>query len=375
MKAHVDTSALAGALASLPSIRGLELRVIQMVRVEAEGATLRLTRTDLDRWHTVQVVAEVEGPGTAMMEPSVLEACVKAATSERATIEGRGDGPHRVSAGRARAEVPGAPVDDWPAVAEDDIEELASLPGSELAEAVNATAFVCSNEISRPLLNCVHLREKDGTLRFEASDGHRGAHFRTEHRVDEGTSVMVHHRWARDIAALASRAGDELVRISSGRGWVLVEAEGESLRLKRTGGAFPELDKVTPDMASLPVRAEMEASEVLRACALSLASAPDNYTTQVDLYDGCALFRSFSQDKGRAEATVECEELQGDITLALNVRYLQEIVRRSGAERVRWGLTSPMRATLLEAVDLPVSYLLMPHRMRDDGLARPGPGA
>ena len=115
-----------------------------------------------------------------------------------------------------------------------------------------------------------------------------------------------------------------------------------------------------PDAADCPVTAELEATSVARACGLAISvTREDFFRLQVDLYDGRALFRSDSTDRGGYEEALAAD-VQGDITFAVNAAYLRQIVR-SVSGRMILRLSGPIRPIRIEPVDGdPVVFVVSP---------------
>ena len=104
------------------------------------------------------------------------------------------------------------------------------------------------------------------------------------------------------------------------------------------------------------------APSVARACGLAISvTREDFFRLQVDLYDGRALFRSDSTDRGGYEEALAAD-VQGDITFAVNAVYLRQIARSVGG-RMILRLSGPTRPMRIEPVDGdPVVFVAVPLR-------------
>ena len=168
------------------------------------------------------------------------------------------------------------------------------------------------------------------------------------------------------LAALARRAGDKDVRLRWDRRWAEFAAGHETLWVSQKEGKYPDLDRVIPDAADCPVTAELEATSVARACGLAVSvTHEDSFRLQVDLYDGRALFRSDSTDRGGYEEALAAD-VQGDITFAVNAVYLRQIARSVGGRmilRLSEKLSEATRPIRIEPVDGdPVVFVAVPLR-------------
>lgn len=169
MKVTVNRKALAEATrtALVPAVTN-HLPILSCVRLDAEGATVTVTGTNLDITVTAAVSAEVHRPGSVIVPGKVLADLLKAASDDVATLVLEGDWV-AVECGRAEAKLCSRSVVDWPKVgpAEGERFELGAADMGRLAAVQRAVSTNPKDVQNRPVLAGVHFAES----RAEATDG------------------------------------------------------------------------------------------------------------------------------------------------------------------------------------------------------------
>ena len=369
MKATVEAKALRTALATISKVQASRsvLPVLDMIHVAAREDGLELQATDLHRWGSVRVECDVSEEGRTLIRADGLVALAEHASGEMIEFAGNGEGPYTARGGSASVILPTLSVSDWPLF--EDIESAGEVevPASVMRDALAATAWAASTEdVARPHLACVHFREREGHLTVEATSGHVLGRYDSRIEVPAGLSLMIARQDAPLLATMAKCAGDKDVRLRWDRRWAEFAAGHETLRVSQKERKYPDLDRVTPDAADSPVTAELEATSVARACELAVSvMREDFFRLQVDLYDGRALFRFDSTDRGGYEEALAAD-VQGDITFAVNAVYLRQIARSVGGRmilRLSEKLMEATRPIRIEPVDgNPVVFVVSPLR-------------
>ena len=352
MKATVEAKALRTALAMVSRVRSTRtvLPVLDMIRVQATDGGLELQATDLLHWISARLPGEVSAEGETLIQPDGLVALAEHASGEMIELSGNGEGPRTARGGSALVTLPTLSVSDWPLF--EDIESAGEVEvvASVLRDALDRTTWAASTEdVARPHLACVHFREREGHLTVEATSGHVLGRYDSRIEAPVGLSVLITRQDVRLLAAMAKRT-EEDVRFRWDRAWADFADGHETLRVSQKEGKYPDLDRVTPDAADCAVTAELEATSVARACELAVSvMREDFFLLQVDLYDGRALFRSDSTDRGGYEEALAAD-VQGDIGFAVNVAYLRQIARSVGG-RMILRLSGPLGPMRIKPVD------------------------
>src|ERR687895_2145954 len=180
MKATIERATLLKGLGHVHSVveRRNTIPILSNVLIEAEeDGGIRLMATDLDLQINETVEANVTDSGATTVPAHTLfdiaRKLPEGSQVELIAAEGR----MQINAGRARFTLSTLPRDDFPVIAEGELQTRFELPAATLRQIIEKTRFAISTEETRYYLNGIYLHVTDGELKAAATDGHRLARF------------------------------------------------------------------------------------------------------------------------------------------------------------------------------------------------------
>nr|WP_258232608.1 hypothetical protein [Dehalococcoides mccartyi] len=204
-----------------------------------------------------------------------------------------------------------------------------NLGALELSEALSRVLPFTTKEDSKPILQCVLFRVKDGKLTMVSADGYRLAVVKLDFDGDEG-QVLISRDDLRGVTSALRRAYRVRVGFEkSGEsldGMSLV-LDTEAIRYKWRGadGNFPEYEKLIP--ADFNTFVSFDTNEAIRAVS-SLKVLFDSKAYPIDLTIGNGkLTMSCPDEKGQAEIPADT---QGEGRIRLDGSYLADALRACG---------------------------------------------
>jgi len=204
-----------------------------------------------------------------------------------------------------------------------------NLGALELSEALSRVLPFTTKEDSKPVLQCILFRVKDGKLTMVSADGYRLAVVKLDFDGDEG-QVLINRDELRGVTSALRRAYRVKVSFEkSGEsldGMSLV-LDTELIRYKWRGadGNFPEYEKLIP--ADFNTFVSFDTNEAIRAVS-SLKVLSDSKAYPIDLTIGNGkLVMSSPDDKGLAEIPADT---QGEGKIRLDGSYLADALRACG---------------------------------------------
>lgn len=339
--------------------------VLSTLRLTAStSGTLAFEATNLDVFIRTQAPADVSAGGAVCVDAQLLAQIASRAAPQPIVLRLEDDRLH-VSAG-AQYDLPTVPATEWPDVPR--VEWGGALPEGALAEIARRCAPAVSTEQSRPILNGVMVRAADGMLTAVGTDGHRLVRWRTPY--DGELPEMIVHPSALRIAA---RLGGEVEvgRSDSISGaatsWIGFRSGGTTVIARLMHGPYPNYEQVIPQ--DLPLTAVVEAAHVLENIARVALVAPENTGRTVWEWDrGTLTISAASADLGKGSVTIPADYEGEEFKIGLNHRYVTELLRAVGSERVRFAMSGPERAVVLtpEGTAADMLALVMPLRLLEE---------
>ena len=154
MKLTIERSALLKSLGHVQSVveKRNTIPILSNVRLDAgEGENLHLTATDLDLAIVEAAPANVSQSGATTTSAHMLYDIVRKLTegSEIEILMREDDGKLEIRSGRSRFTLACLPVEDFPVMAEGELDHQFSISAADLRRLVDKTGFAISTEETR----------------------------------------------------------------------------------------------------------------------------------------------------------------------------------------------------------------------------------
>ena len=224
------------------------------VHLRADGETLIVEATDLDRWLRCRIPARIEEAGSQLADARMLRQYVKALPSG-GEVAAQGGERLSLRCGQSKARIPSHPVEDFPAFKNDGAATEFVLP--DAAALFSFLSPAMSNEQTRAYLNGIHIRADGEKLRLCATNGHILA--RCDIALPLGATGLPGIIVPREaIPRLIDMADDGLLIRANGR---ILEAEAgpDWLATRLIDLDYPEYDRATPESHALHFTAPRDA--------------------------------------------------------------------------------------------------------------------
>ena len=372
MKITVQRDTLAPALAALSRVveRRNTIPILSNILLRAEGDRLTLRATDLDIQAETSLPCEVAEAGATTLPAHTLSDIVRKLPPEASvTLDGGGDMPLALRAGRARFTVQSLPESDFPNITAGEFSHRFALPAKDFAMALNQVEFAISTEETRYYLNGIHIHtlSVDGetsVLRAVATDGHRLS--RLELPAPEGAAgmpgVIVPRKTVAELGRMAKDHDGEIVLEFSATK-IRATAGSATLTSKLIDGTFPDYQRVIP--AGNDKRVTLDAEPFKQAIdRVATISSERGRAVKLALSDASLTLSVTNPDSGSATEELEPDYDGQPIEIGFNARYLLDIVGVLGGDSIQMKLAEPGAPAIFQRRDGDsLLVVLMPMRV------------
>ncbi|QJC27833.1 beta sliding clamp [Anaplasma platys] len=329
----ISREELLQALSYVSSVieRRNSIAVLSCVRIEAKGAGIELTSTDLDLSIEACVTANVVTEGVAVASAQLLYDIVR-------KLSGDTDVRFKLDASKLLLECGNAKFflhiitpEKFPAIEGSAPDSEFEISPANLSELLNKTKFSMSVEESRYNLRGVYMHMDEDKLHCVATDGHRLSLAKIDKPEGLGSraGVIIPRKTVNEILKIISHGigSDPAQNVSVG-----LSDRKICFRYRGYFVVSKVLDGVFPDYASI-IPAERRNSVVMDATMLQ--SAVDRVSVVVfdkvkaiklSFTSGMLVLSSASSDQGDAREEIAIDYTGDDVTIGLNARYLMEVL-------------------------------------------------
>jgi DNA polymerase-3 subunit beta len=362
VKFRCERDTLADAVATAQrtvASRSGALPVLQDLRISATADGLELIGSDLEITNRVQVPAEVEEPGVAVV-PKLLGEIVRKLEPGPVTVAVTGD-EAVITAGRFSTSLRLKPAEDYPRLASNEGQGV-RVDSSAFAAALRQVVRAASKDDLRPILTGVLMTAHAGGLRLVATDSYRLAvrDLKGVSMLSEGQRVLVA---AKGLAEVQRLAGDGEIEVVLRERDVVFRTSRAEVTARLIEGDFPNYEQLIP--SGYPNRLTVVRELLMDALdrVQIVGQNRDNAAVRLSMSaDGLELAMS-AQDVGNAQETLDAKFEGTELTVAFNPVFLREGVEAVDTEEVVLDTIDPLKpATLRAAGGDDFLYLLMPVR-------------
>ena len=362
MKFRCERDTLAEAVATAQrtvASRSGALPVLQDLRLTATENGLELIGSDLEITNRVQVPAEVEETGVAVM-PKLLGEIVRRLEPGPVTVAVTGD-EAVITAGRFSTSLRLKPAEDYPRLASTEGSGV-RLDAAMFASALRQVVRAASKDDLRPILTGVLLTAHAGGLRLVATDSYRLAvrDLQGVSVLGEGQRVLVA---AKGLAEVQRLAGDGEIEVVLRDRDVVFRTSRAEVTARLIEGDFPNYEQLIP--SGYPNRLTVSREALLDALdrVQIVGQSRDNAAVRMAMSaEGLELTMS-AQDVGNAQEALDAKFEGTELTVAFNPLFLRDGVEAVETTEVALETIDPLKPATLHPVDGgEFLYLLMPVR-------------
>lgn len=390
----VQKDVLVKALKDVTS--ALATRVVQPILSNVlvqsiDETAVKFLGTDLDLSIETKAAAVVYTPGSITLPGKKLLEIVSKLPSDLVSFQiNKETYETTVTCKRSKFSIAGLPADDFPKTTDQRPKEGVVMPSDILKKSIVQTAFAAAGFDASSILGGVYLVIDEGNFECTATDGSRLAHrfeklnvavaaaARTDadKEVDaegEGKSatatlerpaslkaIIPAKACTEIVKVLDNQEGSREVRLGVVNGQITFETESHYLSTRLISGEYPRYQELFPkDYSHL---ASFKREELMQAID-RVAVMSDDRTHLVKLHfePENVQISANTPDVGRAQEEVSIGFEGESLDIAVNVRYLTDVLQRLGVDEVKLEMTGALKPLIIKGIgDDSYKYLLMP---------------
>jgi len=347
--------AVASRTGAMPVLSGL--------RVTLTPGTVELVGTDLDLTIRVQVPADTEGEGSAVVPARLFSEIVRQLAAGSVTVE-LTDDDARIEAGRFATTLRTLSASEFPRLAELEGGGV-RVEGSAFAEALRQVVPAASRDDARPILTGVLLTASAGGLRLVATDSYRLAlrDLQGVSMLGEGQKVLVSAKGLGEVQRLLGTTSGE-VEVVLGPREVVFRVERGEVTTRLIEGDFPNYQQLIPSGYPNHLTVSREALQSAVNRVRLVGQSRDAAPIRLAMTSEGLELSATAADVGEAHEAVEAKYEGSDLTVAFNSQFLLDGIEAAASDEVVIESIDPLKPAVMRATDSgDFLYLLMPVRI------------
>jgi DNA polymerase-3 subunit beta len=275
-----------------------------------------------------------------------------------------------VRAERSNYDFHSLPADEYPPLPAARVNVSFSMNAHVFADGIQSTIFCASNEEARGAAMMGALLEIEGeTISLVATDGYRLGRWTAKLDAPPSGGPLKYIVPARALAeAVRNMAASETIEftaLGAQSNQLAMKAGTTSIFVRLVDAQYPNYGQVIP--ARFDRTAKLNTTELVGALRRAeLMSVNRASLVQLKIADGQMMILANSDTAGNAYEELIVDQTGNDITIALNARYLIEILNHIATPQVLMEFSGALSPMLIRPVelnnDIAPLYVLMPLR-------------
>jgi len=318
--------------------------ILSNVLLLAEDGHVRVRATNLELTLEQRLTATIIEPGQVTVPARLFSGYLSNLPQGQVEIEG-GATRVGVACGRSRYDFHALPADEYPPLPPLQEQHRLRIVGKHLREAIGAVAFAASSDEARGALLMSVLFELESTeLTMVATDGYRLARMQLSllEAAAAPMKVILPARALLEVARMIAGSTEvELLLLGQAQNQLMLRTENASMTIRLVDGVYPNYRQVIPQtfdrrvvVDTSALAAALKRAEMLAGDAASLV--------RLAFSDQRLVLTAASDSTGSAYEELDIEQEGDEVTLALNARYVVEILSRIDASHTVLELGGPL---------------------------------
>ncbi|MDR1693506.1 MAG: DNA polymerase III subunit beta [Oscillospiraceae bacterium] len=336
--------------------------MLKGILLECGGESLTVTGNDLELGIVAVLPAEVQTPGSCVLDARMISEIVRRAPGDEILISVNDRYIANIRCGASEFDVTALPSENYPVLPEVTGLRSLTVPQAELKKLLNMTLFSVSDAETKHIHTGVLFDAEPETLTLVALDGHRLSLSKVPHSGKDTFSAVLPANSLRELERMLTGDEDANAAMHIGARHVLVDLDGLTLVTRVMEGDFFKYKTGIPKTNNF--RAVLEVKPLIRTLERVGLLITEKLKNPVRLlFSEGKLTVSCQTAMGRAQDDIPCEE-GGDLEIGFNHRYLLDALRHMEGERFRFETGGPVSPCLLTAEsDEDTLFMVLPVRL------------
>lgn len=356
------------------------LTAIEGILIEAsEDGVCTLTTFDLEKGIRLSIQAQVEEPGSYILNAQKFSQTVRVMEGESVTLTVSPTLQACIASGKSTHRMNALNGKDFPALPPLETEDGFSISQAVLKEMIGKCLYAMATNDQRVVLNGCYFKVTDGNLLAVSCDSFKMAKCSVDVPIENGNAdgSKLNHAFilpTKSVNELYRMLKDDenaSVRVTKTLRNIVFHFEGLTFFSRLIDGLYIDYDRIIVKAHKITVKADRDRliAALDRAALVTEEKVAGSVRAHVRLELADQLLKiSATSTLGETYDEVPVEQDGPDLVIAFNNRFLIESLRACSAETVKISLSSALTSINIEPADeeeIHELFMLLPVRMKE----------
>lgn len=336
--------------------------IYQYLYIETLEDSIRVVATNQSQTIATVIPAHIEEEGKILLPISLFRDIIAKMPSVLIEMKSNDRNLMTVSYVNMKYSIQGMPVGEYSFM--DDIagDVKFDIETETFKKCIKQTYFTASTEESKPTLNGVLLKCRNGNLDVVTSDSYRLSLVKGKINEDLTFDIIVPAKILYEI--LSSADDDEkITNVVFNSKYIKIQTGKTTLITGLISGNFINYENIIPKEYKTKMICDRQVLLSILERAFVLSDKTTLYPVKFEI-GYSKLFVSSNSEAGEAYEEIQVQTDGDGLTIAFNSKYFIEILRNTDYENLSFEFTSSTRTCVIRPTDNnDVTYLILPIRM------------
>ncbi len=351
------------------------MTIINNVLIYTKDGQLIVEATDLEISFRTIIPAQIQEEGSLTINARKLYEIIKEISEPQIILEELDNYWLKIPVGdKAEYTIAGLAPDEFPKFRDFPQKNLLSIPGKVLKDLIDKTIFSVSYDdrkyaLSGILMEIQRTDDSKTLIRMVSSDGHRlnlaENTIDQSYEKDEKFSVIILRKGANELRKLADV--NEEVLLTADEKFLYIQTVSDQMIIRLIEGTFPDYNAIIPKEKnrSLFFNRKTVLSALKRISIV--IQDPSFKGIKISVSPGLMKMESLDKKIGQAEENIEISYSGEPFELAINARYLIEVLQVMKSDLVEMVFNDEDSPVIVEGEDdKGFTALIMPMSLEDE---------
>jgi len=337
--------------------------ILANILITAKRGKIEVMATDLEVSIKDQCDAVVAKEGNITINARKLFEIIKEAPEDKIDISAEGSGKIIIKSGKAKFNIVGLPVDEFPSFPAYDEGELFRIAPDVLKDMIEKTVFAASTDETRYNINGVFVEKDGANIRMVATDGHRLALIERSSewpKLDKG--VILPRKGILELKKFLE-SGEGAISLAFTVNNMIVKKDGTIVVIRLIDDEFPDYKQVIPKGNERKLN--LGRAEFLGSLKrVSLLSSDKGRGVKLELSKERLELSSSNPDMGEAKEELNVDYKDEGFEIGFNAAYMMDALGVMEADSIVLEFKDRESPALLKSAKTDgYVYVVMPMRL------------
>lgn len=345
-----------------------QLSILTNFLIEAKKGILSIKATDLEIGINVNIPAKIEEEGVAAIPAKTFSELINVIPSGKITLTLKKEGLELVGE-KIRTLFQTSSPEDFPKLYEDMGKKIITIKKELVNKEFPKIVFAASQDVARPALSGVLIREQGGIFLMVATDGYRLSlkkhTLENREKSEEDISLLVPSRVIKEII-LMEKEEDEIRVYASRQSNQIIILESEKTLVGRLIEAeFPAFEKIIPLKFSTKIVFDKEdLQKAIKTCYIFAREAAN--IVKFSIKKDRVIVSSTTPSLGESTVEIDTKTIGEENEIAFNGRYLLDLFSNVDEETMSFEMNGSLNPGVFKLEkDNSFLHLIMPIRVQE----------